>query len=141
MTRPPGHDCRTTGETEICEEMQRQGVPHAHRSLRFRVRESEGHEVPFEPAIVVHRGPVLFLVEPVSEPSRDDLARYSRFLEQHSPEFVFILLAPDELVPSIQVESYDEVYRASNVRHLVERIREQEPGGMVRPFQKVRETP
>ena len=138
MTARSGHASRTKLETAVCEAMARRKVPHEHRSLRFRVRdESRGH-AKYSPAIVARRGAILFLVEPVGTPSRTVLKRLTRFLEQHSPEIVLVLIAPDAKVSKIPIEAYDEIYPESRLADLIQRIRDQDPEGLVPPFEKPR---
>jgi hypothetical protein len=119
--------------------MGRQRLKHEHRSLRFRVWDAKGNETGYAPAIVARRGPILFLVEPLqSDLGHDAIAYLSGFLEQHSPEIVFIVVTPDGYVDRIPQEAYDEIYSASDLRAMTSRIREQDPGGIVRPFIKPR---
>lgn len=138
MTARAGHECRSDPETAVCNEMGRQGLPHEHRSLRFRVRESTGTTVEYAPAIVARRGSILFLVEPIGSARRDLIERLSRFLEQHSPEIVLVVVAADPSVERIPPEAYDEIYAESDIRKMTERIRGQDPSGIVRPFAKPR---
>lgn len=135
MTRRAGHACRTKLETAVCLEMDRQGLLHEHRSLRFRVHDAAS-ATKYEPAIVARRGPILFLVEPVAPGRTVRIRRLSRFLEQHSPEIVLVLVTADAAVDAICPEAYDEIYGASDVARLTARIREQDPEGIVQPFQK-----
>jgi hypothetical protein len=139
VTARSGHASRTKLEATVCDEMTRQGVAHAHRSLNFRVRNATGGFAKYSPSIVAHRGPVLFLVEPVSSPTpRQAIGRLARFLEQHSPEIVLVVVAPDAAVQKVPPEAYDEIYAASDVSRMIRRIREQTPTGIVRPFPKPR---
>ena len=134
-----GHACRTKLETVICEAMGKRGLPHEHRSLKFRVRDVKGNETSYTPAIVARRGPILFLVEPVrSVRSGDATATFSRFLEQHSPEIVFVVVAMDSMVNRFPQEAYDEIYGESAIGTLITRIRKQDPEGIVQPFEKPR---
>ncbi len=119
--------------------MRRQNLAHEHRSLRFRVRLPSGGTVEYRPDIVARRGAILFLIE--SMESEGDAARVellSRFLDQHSPEIVLIVLAPKETIGGLPASAYDEIYDAADVAAVVRRIRRQDPGGMVRPFPKGR---
>jgi hypothetical protein len=122
----------------VCDAMRRQNLPHEHRSLRFRVQTPSGTAVEFRPEIVARRGSILFLVESLAaaEPARLELL--SRFLDQHSPEIVLVLLADRETMARIPPEAYDELYDAGDVATVVRRIRLQEPGGIIRPFPKPR---
>jgi len=122
--------------------MDRQGVPHEHRVLDYRVRMKSGNVARYRPAIVAHRGPILFLVEPcLSFTSRGGAAeRRTQFLDQHSPELVMIVVAPKRVADRLPPESYDELYAETDVSTLVRRIREQDPQGAVRPFPKRRPT-
>ena len=138
MTASATHTSRTKLETKVCEEMVRRRVSHEHRSLHFRVHGAAGHPVKYAPAIVARCGPILFLVEPVGTPSRAVLERLARFLEQHSPEIVLVLVAPDAKATKIPPEAYDEIYPESSVPQMVARIRDQDPEGIVRPFEKTR---
>ncbi len=126
-------------EASVCQTMRLQNLAHEHRSLRFRVRTPSGQTVEYRPEIVARRGPILFLVESVGDGT--DAARLgvlARFLDQHSPEIVLVLLAEQAAIPRIPAESYDEIYDAADVAAVVRRIRLQDPGGMVRPFPKPR---
>lgn len=116
--------------------MNRQDVPHGHRVLRYRVRMKSGKTTKYEPAIVAHRGPILFLVEP--RLSVGGVERMTRFLEQHSPEIVMAVVSPKRIASKLPPESYDELYEDAEVPRLVQRIREQDPQGAVRPFRKRR---
>lgn len=136
MTRRAGHACRTKLETAVCAEMDRQQLPHEHRSLRFRVHDGVGDSTKYEPAIVARRGPILFLVEPIASGRTARIRRLIQFLEQHSPEIVLILVTADGAVEEIRPEAYDEIYQASDVGRLTARIREQDPEGIVQPFRK-----
>ncbi|TLZ44945.1 MAG: hypothetical protein E6K19_03155 [Methanobacteriota archaeon] len=139
MTVRSGHASRTKLEATVCDEMRRQGVPHAHRSLNFRVRNATGGFAKYSPAIVAHRGPVLFLVEPVPSPTpQQTIGRLTRFLEQHSPEIVLVVVTPDAAIQKVPPEAYDEIYAASDLPQMTQRIREQAPTGIVRPFPKPR---
>jgi len=131
-----GHACRTRLETAVCQEMDRQGLPHEHRSLRFRVHDARGGSAKYEPAIVARRGPILFLVEPVESARSGTVRRFTGFLEQHSPEIVLVLATTDAAVHEIPPEAYDEIYGASEIGRLTARIREQDPEGIVQPFHK-----
>jgi len=134
-----GHACLTKLETAVCEEMGRQGLDHEHRSLRFRVRGSRGRASKYAPAIVARRGPILFLVEPVAGARRGGIGRLAGFLEQHSPELVLVVVAPDASLDAIPREAYDEIYPASEIPRAIARIREQDPDGIVLPFEKGRD--
>jgi len=136
VTPRAGHACRTKLETAICTEMDRQRLPHEHRSLQFRVHDAAGGSTKYEPAIVARRGPILFLVEPVAPGRTARIRRLIGFLEQHSPEIVLVLVTADAAVDEIRPEAYDEIYGASNVGRLTARIRDQDPEGIVEPFQK-----
>jgi len=136
VTRRAGHACRTNLETDICVEMERQGLPHEHRSLRFRVYDARGGSRQYEPAIVARRGPILFLVEPVASARSGAVRRLTGFLQQHSPEIVLVLVTTDAALAEIAPEAYDEIYGASDVGRLTARIREQDPEGIVQPFHK-----
>ncbi len=137
MTATAGHACRTRLETAVCEEMGRQKLAHEHRSLRFRVRDADGNVTGYVPAIVVRRGPILFLVEPLrSDRGHKAIAYLSEFLDQHSPDIVFIVVTPDSYLDRIPWEAYDEIYSASEIRAMTSRIHEQDPDGIVRPFAK-----
>ena len=136
MRSRAGHACRTRLETAVCQEMDRQGLPHEHRSLRFRVHDARGGSAKYEPAIVARRGPILFLVEPIASARRGAVRRLTGFLQQHSPEIVLVLVTPDAALAEIAPEAYDEIYGASDVGRLTARIREQDPDGIVQPFHK-----
>lgn len=138
MTARAGHACRTDLEAGVCEEMRRQGLPHEHRSLRFRILDADGEEAKYEPAIVARRGPVLFLVEPVPSVRSRAVRQLPGFLEQHSPEIVLVVVARDDIVSRIPLEAYDEIYAESDIRKMTARIQEQDPEGIVRPFEKPR---
>lgn len=136
---PGAHDTRSALEASVCEAMRRQNLPHEHRSLRFRVRTASGQTVEYRPEIVARRGAILFLVESLGD--ADDQARLevlARFLDQHSPEIVLVLLTDQAAMARIPPASYDEIYDAADASAVVRRIRLQEPGGMIRPFPKPR---
>lgn len=136
---PAKHETRSALEGAVCEAMRRQNLAHEHRSLRFRVHLPSGQTVEFRPDIVARRGAILVLVEPLGDtvdPARLELL--SRFLDQHSPEIVLVVLAGKEAIGRVPPEAYDEIYDAADVAAVVRRIRLQEPGGMVRPFPKPR---
>ena len=133
----PGHETRTKLEAAVCAEMGRQELPHEHRTLHYRVRMKPGKTARYEPAIIVHRGPVLFLVEPCLSLG-GVVERAMRFLDQHSPEIVMAVVAPKRIAAKLPPESYDELYGEGDVPRLVQRIREQDPFGAVRPFPKRR---
>lgn len=136
---PAAHDTRSAAEASVCEAMRRQNLPHEHRSLRFRVQTASGQAVEYRPEIVARRGAILFLVESVGDGG--DGARLeilARFLDQHSPEIVLVLLTEAGARDRIPPASYDEIYDAADVAAVVRRIRLQEPGGMIRPFPKPR---
>jgi hypothetical protein len=137
MTRD-GHGCRSDLETAVCEEMAGQGVAHEHRSLRFRVEDEHGGIARYEPAIVARRGPILFLVEPIPSLEKRAIERLSRFLEQHSPEIVLVVVAADSVGHQVPPEAYDEIYVATEIGALTRRIQDQDPEGIVRPFRKPR---
>ncbi len=119
--------------------MFRQSLPHGHRSLHFRVANAKGRAAQYAPAIVAHRGSILFLVEPVpSAGARRPIERLSRFLDQHSPDIVLAVVTADADVDRMPRESYDEIYGVSAIPRLTARIREQDPGGIVLPFEKPR---
>jgi len=137
LTATAGHACRTKLETTVCVEMGRQKLAHEHRSLRFRVRDADGNETGYVPTIVARRGPILFLVEPLgSSRGHKAIAYLSEFLEQHSPDIVFVVVTPEAYLDRIPWEAYDEIYSASEIRAMTSRIREQDPDGIVRPFAK-----
>ena len=138
MTERAKHEFRTQLEATVCAEMVRQGLPHEHRSLRFRVRNAAGGAVKYSPAIVARRGPILFLVEPVAVMSRPAIERLTGFLDQHSPEIVLVIVAPDAKVRKVPPEAYDEIYPESEVTQMTRRIQEQDPKGSVLPFEKPR---
>ncbi|MGQ0796626.1 MAG: hypothetical protein ACT4OI_01985 [Methanobacteriota archaeon] len=118
--------------------MRRRNADHEHRSLRFRVQGERG-DVPFRPGIVVRRGSVLFLLEAVDAPDADAKAEVlAKFLQQHSPEIVLLVVAPEPVVERFPPEAYDEVYAEADLPRAVRRILEQDPRGFVRPFEKRR---
>ena len=116
--------------------MGRRGLSHEHRSLRFRVEGPAGGSAKYSPAIVARRGPILFLVEPLSAAAGPAIERLTRFLEQHSPEIVLVVVAADAKVPKVPHEAYDEIYPASELARMIRRIRTQDPDGIIRPFEK-----
>lgn len=134
------HRTRSRLEAAVCEEMERQAVPHEHRSLRYRVVMASGKVAKYQPAIIAHRGPLLFLVEPCRShtPGGGAVERHTRFLDQHSPELIMIVVAPERVADRLPPESYDELYPEGDVAKMVRRIREQDPKGTVRPFAKPR---
>jgi hypothetical protein len=138
VTARAGHTSRTKLEAAACDAMARRKVPHEHRSLRFRVLDETGGHAKYSPAIVARRGAILFLVEPLGTPSRAVLGRLTRFLEQHSPEIVLVVIAHDAKVSKIPIEAYDEIYPESRLADLVQRIRDQDPEGLIPPFEKAR---
>lgn len=118
--------------------MRLQNLPHEHRSLRFRVRMASGETAEYRPDVVARRGPILFLVEPLGtagNPARVELL--ARFLDQHSPEIVLVVLATRDAMGRVPPAAYDEIYDATDLAAVVRRIRLQEPGGIVRPFPKL----
>ncbi len=121
----------------MCDAMRRQNLPHEHRSLRFRVETGSGQTVEYRPEIVARRGSILFIVECLGD-GKDSarLELLARFLDQHSPEIVLVLLTDRDAMTRIPAASYDEIYDAADVAAVVRRIRLQEPGGMIRPFPK-----
>jgi hypothetical protein len=118
--------------------MRSQGVAHEHRSLHFRVRLPSGDVVPYDPDLVARRGPLVFLIEPLegprSEPRRLELL--AAFLDQHSPEIVLVVVAPQEHLDKVPASAYDEAYPSEDLAVVVRRIRDQDPKGMLRPFPK-----
>ncbi len=132
-----GHATRTRLEAAVCAEMDRQGVPHEHRTLHYRVRMKSGKTAKYDPAVIVHRGEILFLVEPCPT-FGGAVERFTRFLDQHSPEIVLAVVAPKRVAAKLPPEAYDELYEEADVPRLVQRIREQDPEGAVRPFKKPR---
>lgn len=80
----------------------------------------------------------MFLVEPCLSysPGGGAAARYGRFLEQHSPDIVLVLVAPGPVAARLPPESYDELYETTELEKLVSRIRDQDPQGGVAPFRK-----
>lgn len=139
MTARVEHRTRTKLEAAVCAEMTRQRVPHEHRSLRFRVAEEMGATVDYAPAIVARRGSILFLVEPLPDAgAKEAIGQLVRFLGQHSPEILLVVVTPDTDVRRIPLEAYDEIYSESELRTLASRIRKQNPEGIVRPFEKPR---
>lgn len=132
------HRTKTKLEAAICKEMDRQGVVHAHRVLSYRIRMKSGKDAPYRPAIVAHRGPILFLVEPCPSYTSGGGAvqRHARFLEQHSAEIVLVLVAPKAVADRLPPESYDELYGETDLDGLVSRIRNQDAQGAVQPFPK-----
>jgi hypothetical protein len=132
------HEFRTKLEATVCAEMVRQRLRHEHRSLRFRVRDSAGAAAKYSPAIVARRGPILFLVEPLAVMSRPAIERLTGFLDQHSPEIVLVIVAPDAKVRKVPPEAYDEIYPESEVAQMTRRIRDQDPKGIILPFEKAR---
>src|SRR3990172_6044243 len=127
----PGHETRTKVEAAICAEMERQELPHEHRTLHYRVRMKSGKVTKYDPAIVVRRGLILFLVEPCLSLG-GAVERATRFLDQHSPEIVMAVVAPKRVPAKPPPESYDELYEEGNGPRLIQRIREQDPLGAVR---------
>lgn len=130
------HRSKTRLEVAVCEEMDRQHLPHEHRALRYRVRMKSGKVAKYEPAIVVHRGPILFLVDVCLSVAPEE--RRTQFLDQHSPEIVLAVVAPKRVASRLPPESYDELYEEGDVPRLAQRIREQDPYGSVRLFEKAR---
>ena len=122
--------------------MRRQEVAHEHRVLHYRVRMRTGDAATYEPAIIAHRGPILFLVEPCLSytPGGGAVERHARFLDQHSAELVFVVVAPKRVADRLPPESYDELYTDAEVSAVVRRIHEQDPYGAVPPFEKRRGT-
>ena len=124
---------------KLTDAMRRQNVAHEHRSLRFRVTLTSGETVEYRPDVVARRGTTLFLVEPLRE--ADDAARIElleRFLDQHSPEIVLVVLAEEDAMGRGPAEAYHELADPGDIAAAVWRIRLQEPGGIIRPFPKPR---
>jgi len=98
-----------------------------------------GATVDYAPAIVARRGSILFLVEPLPDAgAKEAIGQLVRFLGQHSPEILLVVVTPDTDVRRIPLEAYDEIYSESELRTLASRIRKQNPEGIVRPFEKPR---
>lgn len=134
---PAPHETRSGLEAAVCEAMRLQSLPHEHRSLKFRVQLESGETVEFRPDVVARRGSILFLVVPFGDASDAGRIRMlSRFLEQHSPEIVLVVLADKGSMALVPPQAYDEIYDAADVAAVVRRIRTQDPDGMVRPFVK-----
>lgn len=96
-------------------------------------------EVPYRPEIVVRRGSVLFFLEAIAEADADAKAEVlTRFLEQHSPELVLLVVAPNAVVERFPPEAYDEIYPEADFARVVRRILEQDTQGFVEPFEKRR---
>ena len=76
----------------------------------------------------------------LDQPARDAarIELLERFLDQHSPEIVLVVLAEEDARGRVPAEAYDELYDAGDVAAVVRRIRLQEPGGIIRPFPKPR---
>jgi hypothetical protein len=127
-------------EGALCAELRNQDVGHEHRSLHFRIRDESGAVTRYDPPIVVRRGSIVFLLEPLSLDMQVDekAALLARFLEQHSAELVLVAVAEAGVRPRLPAEAYDEVYDAADLPRVVRRIREQDPGGIVEPFTKDR---
>src|SRR5438552_19204476 len=98
--------------------MVRQGLPHEHRSLRFRVRNAAGAALKYSPAIVARRGPILFLVEPMPVLSRPAIERLTGFLDHHSPEIVLVHVTPAAKVRNVPPKAYDEIYTDPEVTQM-----------------------
>lgn len=131
------HATRSDLERSLCEELARQGVGHEHRSLHFRVDLESGERRAYDPAIVVRRGDALFVIEPLDgDGDAERVETVTRFLEQHSPEIVFILVAPATVLESLPPEAYDEAYPSEAFARAVERVRDQDPTGFLEPFRK-----
>ncbi len=135
---PAQHETRSAVEAAVCEAMRRQNVSHEHRSLRFRVQMASGESVEYRPGIVARRGPILFLVEDLAADARARVELLSRFLGQHSPEIVLVVLAPKDDMARVPAEAYDELYDSADVTRVVRRIRLQDPAGIIKPFPKPR---
>src|SRR3972149_191415 len=114
----PGHETRTKGEGGVGGEMDRQERPHEHRTLHYRVRMKSGKVTKYDPAIVVRRGLILFLVEPCLSLG-GAVERATRFLDQHSPEIVMAVVAPKRVAAKLPPESYDELYEERDGSRLV----------------------
>lgn len=134
------HESRTGLEGDVCAQLRSQGVDHEHRSLHFRVRDATGAVTRYDPDIVVRRGAIVFLVEPViaSPEARGRLALVARFLEQHSPELILVVIADAAVRDQVPADAYDELYDSTQVPAVVRRMRDQDPGGIVEPFRKER---
>ena len=131
------HATRSDLERSLCEELARHGLGHEHRSLHFHVELGSGERQPYDPAIVVRRGGVLFVIEPMEADARAErVETVTRFLEQHSPEIVFILVAPATVLEGLPPEAYDEAYPSEELGRAVARIRDQDPTGFLEPFPK-----
>jgi len=122
----------------VCAELTRQGVSHEHRSLHFRVHPASGPVAEFTPDLVVRRGAILFLVEPLAggAADRSRLEFLERFLDTHSPEIVLIIVTPEADVSRLPPASYDEAYPSKEISQMVHRIRTQDPKGILLPFKK-----
>lgn len=135
--RAPGHGTASPLEVGLCEELSRQDVPHEHGSLHFRVRLASGETARFDPAIVVRRGPVVFLLEALTAPlDGERVALLAGFLEQHSPEIVLVAVAPRAAVAEVPPAAYDEVYADDEIPRIVARLQAQGPDGFLEPFRK-----
>ena len=131
------HATRSDLERSLCEELARQAIVHEHRSLHFRVELASGATRPYDPALVVRRGSVLFVLEPMTgDAGAEHVETVTRFLAQHSPEIVFILVAPGEVLRGLPPEAYDEAYPSEDLERAVARIRDQDTAGFLEPFRK-----
>lgn len=137
MTARETHSSRTKLEATVCEEMTHRGLVHTHRSLHFRIISTDGKAEKYSPAIVAHRGQIVFLVEILPLAAPRTIERLVRFLEQHSLEIVLIIIAAEAMVQKIPPAAYDEIYATSDVAKMIQRIRQQSPSGFVHPFRKV----
>jgi hypothetical protein len=135
---PDPHAPRSPLEEDLCAELKRQSVPHEHRSLHFRVHLPDGHVAEFTPDLVIRRGVVLFLLEPLTDGATDRarLELLERFLDTHSPEIVLVIVTASPDIATLPPASYDEAYPSTAIVAVVRRIREQDPKGLILPFKK-----
>lgn len=141
MPEADRHAAKSDLERAICTELTAQGMEHEHRSLHFRVRDPAGRVTSYDPDIVVRRGAIVFLIEPVTEATdAGRIALMAQFLEQHSPELVLVAVAPASIFERLPADAYDERYDVSDLMRIVRRIREQNPDDIIVPFRKDRAT-
>ncbi len=112
-------------ERDLCDRLTNFGVAHSHRPRHFEVRLEDESLAAFAPTMVLRgrgREGKTVVLETSEAKGDQNLSKIRAFRRQYGLEFYVCLVALEEVLDEVQLDTYDEATSAMDVHTLVSRL-------------------